>query len=187
LICAQRVTAAKFRRRESRNGYTLGGIGFQCGRAVGFGQPDGGAVGVRGDHHIVSPDNSQPRLDSFARSQLLSTLDQQRLSHRDHTVGRHPRLGHPRLGRRIVAGDVPPVQDEFFTHVLGKPRRLHRAPGPCHIRVSGNVIGRCRDLVQRRHVLVQGCPQVGLVHRAQRSLAFLEPARCDKLAFEVRT
>ena len=43
--------------------------------------------------------------------------------------------------RRVVAGDVPPVQDQLFPHVLGEPRHLHGAPGPRNVGVGGHVVG----------------------------------------------
>jgi hypothetical protein len=70
--------------------------------------------------------------------------------------------------------------------VLGEPGHLHGPPSPRHVRVGRNVIGGFGDFVQRRHVSVQACPQVGFVHGPQRRLTFLEPARGNRLAGQVR-
>jgi len=79
------------------------------------------------------------------------------------------------------------VQDEFLAHVRGEPRHLHGATRPRDVRLRRNVLGRRRHVVQGGHPFMQRVPQVRIVERAQWALAFLEAARADRFAFQVRT
>ena len=86
----------------------------------------------------------------------------------------------------IIAGDVPAVQNEFFAHVLGEPGHLHGAAGPRDIGVGRDLVAGRGDLVQGGHPVLQRVPQIGVVQGAQRTLPFLETARGDGFAFQVR-
>jgi len=88
---------------------------------------------------------------------------QQWPAHGIDAVFGHPSRSEPGVGGGLVTGDVPPVQHQLLTHVLGEPRHLHGATCPGGVGIGRDVVGGGCYLIQAGHPVLQRHPQIRVI------------------------